>query len=359
MNFSRIATLGMKLCLMLIIPGSVFAEISQKPRSEQLMIELQDGSRLLGASEEKCFNLRSTLLGEFKLPVNDIRTMECVSTNGLRLNTINNDTLIVTFADNKVSMETIFGKVTLTVNSIRTLTVMGNNIRDWQLGLVALWPGEGDGKDTVGHHDMELTDITFAKGKVGQAFLFNGYSSWASVPTSPDLESELASAGGFTISTWINPNNVDSFHPILEWEVTKQKSAVSLWLGHLPHDHGVLSGNIGDTDGNNHQIISAPGTIVVNQFQFVALTYDKKTGVSRLFANGRIVAQDNIGLVIPNTSGTIYLSRRPSDEPGDWTYNCFFSGLVDEVAIYNRALSPAEIQAAYHGNDDIDSADNQ
>jgi len=75
------------------------------------------------------------------------------------------------------------------------------------------------------------------------------------------------------------------------------------------------------------------------------LTYDKTTGMGRLFLNDRIVAEENMGILTPNTTGPLFISRRPSDQPGDWTYNTFFGGLLDEIAVYNRALSPEEIQA--------------
>jgi hypothetical protein len=109
-------------------------------------------------------------------------------------------------------------------------------------------------------------------------------------------------------------------------------------------------GNIGDTAGQNHMIISEWNTVLENQFQYVALTYDKTTGIGRLFLNGRIIGQQNMGIFTPDTTGPIFVSRRPCDQPGDWTYNTFFNGLLDEISIYNRALSPSEIQAT--GQDD-------
>jgi hypothetical protein len=47
---------------------------------------------------------------------------------------------------------------------------------------------------------------------------------------------------------------------------------------------------------------------------------------------------------MPLTKGNIWISQQPSN-PGDWTYNRYFSGVMDELAIYNRALSATEIQA--------------
>jgi hypothetical protein len=75
------------------------------------------------------------------------------------------------------------------------------------------------------------------------------------------------------------------------------------------------------------------------------MTYDKISGVGRLLVNGRVVAEENLGVFTPHTTDDLCISRRLCDQPGDWTYNTFFGGLLDEVAIYNRALSTTEIQS--------------
>ncbi len=186
-------------------------------------------------------------------------------------------------------------------------------------------------------------DTDFAGGQVGRAFLLNGGSSWARIPANQNLD--VGKGDGLTISVWIKPPTSTPFTPFLEWEITKQKNAVHLWLGHLPQDRGVLFGNVGDTQGNTHSLCSAPGTVVSGRFQHIALTCDKASGIGRLFVNGHIVAEESLGVFTPHTSDDLFISRRPSDQPGDWTYNTFSAGLLDEVAIYNRALSTEEIKS--------------
>lgn len=310
----------------------------------RLTVDLRDGSRVIGESGSEHWKFHSALLGDLKLAVKDIRSVECVATNSARLVTANDDTLMVWFEDSEVTAKTSFGKVTLAVDSIRKITVSGSGGTGARRpGLVALWSGENNGKDAIGGNDAELTDIDFTDGQVGRAFLLNGFSSWMKIPSNDKLD--VGKGDGLTVTAWIKPTNVRGFHPILEWEVTRQKDAVTLWLGHLPQDRGVLLGNIGDTAGQNHMLFSGQGALLENQFQHVALTYDKNTGVGRLFLNGRVVAEENMGVFTPDTTGDLFISRRPADQPGDWTYNTFFGGLLDEVAIYNRALSKEEIQA--------------
>ena len=71
----------------------------------------------------------------------------------------------------------------------------------------------------------------------------------------------------------------------------------------------------------------------------------KGTGLGAISLNGVDVRILYWGVLTPLTTGDLWLSRRPNDLPGDWTFNSFFVGLLDEVAIYDRALSAAELQA--------------
>jgi len=327
-------------------PAGAFAADTNPP--PHLTVELRDGSRVVGTCVEKYFKFHSALLGELKLEVKNIRSVECVSSNSAKLSTANGDSLTVSFAEPEFAVKTSFGKVELAVDSVHNLTVTaGGSPGSHPSGLVALWSGEDNGRDSVGGNDAKLMEIDFADGKVGRAFSLNGFSSWMKIPAGPSLD--VGKGNGLTIAAWIKPSNVVSFHPILEWNSVTQLG-VQLWLGHLPQQHGELFSNLVDDEGNAHSLNSAQGVVVTGQFQHVALTYDKASGVARLFVNGRVVAEQNLGSFTPQTSYDLLVSRRPGDHPGDWTYNAFFAGLLDEIALYNRALSVSEIQAACQGD---------
>src|SRR6266851_8347103 len=71
-------------------------------------------------------------------------------------------------------------------------------------GLVSWWPGEGDATDIAGTNPGILFNgITFATGQVGQAFSFDGSSSYVQVPASATLD--VGQNDGFTMEAWINP----------------------------------------------------------------------------------------------------------------------------------------------------------
>jgi hypothetical protein len=118
-------TLLQLVCLLAIgiscaSPGRAATATNPPPR---LTVELRDGSRVVGASADDYFTFRSALLGEVKLNVKDIRTVECVSSNSAKLSTASGDSLMVSFVDSEFAVNTSFGKVDLSVDSIRSVKV--------------------------------------------------------------------------------------------------------------------------------------------------------------------------------------------------------------------------------------------
>jgi hypothetical protein len=191
-----------------------------------------------------------------------------------------------------------------------------------------------------------MGDVSFAEGKVGRAFSLNGFNSCLRIPFNPSLN--VGEGDGLTITAWIKPSNVSGFHPIIEWNPSAIMTGVigvQLWIGHRPDSQGVLLANIVDADGGHHFLVSPPGVVVNDRFQHAAVTYDKASGIGVLYLNGAVVAQSQWSSFVPLTKGDLWISRRPTDHPGDWTYNKFFAGLLDELAIYNRALPASEIQS--------------
>jgi hypothetical protein len=336
-------------CVILFSHAQAAPAATNQPAGFRLIIELQDGSRIIGQSSDDPFQFYSEVLGEMKLPLERIRSIECQpKTNSVQLATANGDTLTAQFVTKVVRVETAFGSIKLPVNLIRHLTVSpAGKLGQIRPGLVALWAGEGDGNDSAGGNPATLVgDVSFAEGKVGQAFSLNGFNSCLRIPF--NLWLNVGESDGLTITAWIKPSNVSGFHSIIEWNPSATMTGVigvQLWIGHRPDSQGVLQANIVDAEGGHHFLVSPPGVVVNGRFQHVAVTYDKAGGIGVLYLNGAVVAQSQWGSFVPLTKGDLWISRRPTDHPGDWTYNKFFAGLLDELAIYNRALSASEIQA--------------
>ncbi len=105
---------------------------------------------------------------------------------------------------------------------------------------------------------------------------------------------------------------------------------------------GCLYANLVDSTNGSHVISSAAGLLANDVYQHVALTYDTNSGVAVLYLNGAAVASKNLGIFVPKTTGDVVLGKRVDGMPVNT-----FAGGMDEVTIYNRALSAGEIQAIY------------
>ena len=212
-------------------------------------------------------------------------------------------------------------------------------------GLVSWWRGEINANDSADSNNGVLEgSVAFVAGEVGQAFALNGINADVRVPASPSLNVGLAD--GFTIETWINPADVTQLHPLVEWN--DGSFGVHLWIAN--HDGSAGDGSlwidVKDTSFGDHFFTTREWLLTSNVWQHVAATYSKTTGIAILYINGVQQAQANIGVVTPRTIGDLYLGLRPHDG-GAGTR---FAGLMDEVSLYNRALSASEIEAIYNAS---------
>lgn len=165
-----IATIGISLA-----GYATAADTNPPPR---LTLELRDGSRVVGTSAEKHFAFQSALLGEIKLTVKDIRTIDCTSTNLAKLTTTDGDVLSVGFVNSKLHINTAFGKVELPVASIRNLKI--SSMAQSVIFNIDFGPGKGNTK------------------QVGPAAVGNDGDFWNSVDTGNNdhTESGLKFADG-------------------------------------------------------------------------------------------------------------------------------------------------------------------
>lgn len=218
--------------------------------------------------------------------------------------------------------------------------------------MIAWWPGDGNANDIFGTNNSVLLGgaTASAVGKAGQAFDLNGTSAYVEVTDSPTLDLP----GGMTIEMWVMP-----YVPLSEqlpWASLASKyDGVSVWRGWFvgttgsqdywpPGGHGNLGADFRDGTGAIRSMWpDAPDLMPPYQFSHFAVTYDQGAGVTTLYVNGQLVAQDVVGsLRIPNVP---YPLRIGADN--QVPISGFFWGRIDEVSLYSRALGSSEIAAIY------------
>jgi hypothetical protein len=175
-------------------------------------------------------------------------------------------------------------------------------------------------------HPGSVSGATWiATGKFGRALSFDGVNDLVTVPNAPDLNP----ATGLTVMAWIYPTVSNGVRDV----VIKEGAGVDVynlyhrnWRGRP--EANVLIGGVNRT---------AEGTsLPKNTWSHVASTYDGVT--LRLFVNGVQVASTAAAGSIPSSTGPLRVG-------GNSLWGEFFKGRIDEVRVYNRALSQAEIQS--------------
>jgi hypothetical protein len=214
-------------------------------------------------------------------------------------------------------------------------------------GIGAWWKAENNALDSIGTNNGTLQGtVGYAAGEVGQAFLFNNATNDAvTAPASPSLN--VGTNVGLTLEAWINPTNVSNPNQwLMGWKANSTTFGSMLKLSQTFASSGIgcLFGNLVDTSNNSHLISSAAGLLTSNVFQHIALTYDKSSGMATLYRNGVVVATQNLGSFTPQTTYAFVMGQRVNSGAGENGY----SGLMDEVSIYSRALSSNEIAAIYN-----------
>jgi fibronectin type 3 domain-containing protein len=164
------------------------------------------------------------------------------------------------------------------------------------------------------------------QGRFGGALSFNGLNNTVVIPSSASLNVSAA----MTLEAWIMPTAAQS-----GWRTVMQREVDAYFLN-ASNDSGALFPAGGGTIGGPVSWVSGGTPSPVNAWTHLALTYDGTT--LRLYVNGTLAAGQNVSGAIQTNSNALRIG-------GNVPYGEFFQGLIDEVRVYNRALSQSEVQA--------------
>ncbi len=181
-------------------------------------------------------------------------------------------------------------------------------------GLVGWWPGDGHTYDLAGSHNAAPQNgAGYGSGKVLQGFSLDGSSGWVAVEMN-------APTSAYTLEAWVKLagpsfNRGNGWNTILEFGNDTPYFGVD--SGGTLHMYHVVSG----------------GNVVPGEWTHTAYSWDGSQ--SRLYVNGVLVASSQA----PPQSGGVGLGIGYHSGDTAWL------GLIDEVTIYDRALSSDELAA--------------
>jgi hypothetical protein len=194
-------------------------------------------------------------------------------------------------------------------------------------GLVAYYALDGDVTDGSGNglDGTIIGDPNFVEGIFGLALDFNG-DDYVDCNTNDELNN-LSDA--MTVSTWVNIRSINN-----TWMVLVNKGETAWRLG---INNGTSAIHYGFTGGDRGwQQANTATELVLGEWYHVAATYDTIVG-AQVYLNGVVDASNSdLGGVSTNEM-PLLLGENPE------ATGRFLDGILDEVMIYNRALSEGEI----------------
>jgi hypothetical protein len=207
-------------------------------------------------------------------------------------------------------------------------------------GLVGWWPFNGNANDESGNgnngtvNGATLTTDRF--GNIGKAYSFDGVNDWIEVLNSPSLQN----VNSMSISGWLNVNqwfqsNGNGWCPILSKSSTAQPGIYAFGIGSDRFYNNLFTKQFESTNNFSNSLNTWIYCVVVNN-----------GSSAKFYLNGILHQTVNNFQTLSNfsSSANLFFGK---DNPGILEYT---NGKIDDIGIWNRALSDQEISDLYNAN---------
>ena len=199
---------------------------------------------------------------------------------------------------------------------------------------VSRYPFDGDVNDSWGSNDgTDNTSAGFVDGVFGQAKDFNGTDDRVELP---DLG--LNSSQSFTFSAWTNMDSGDSsIHGIVS-RYDGSDDIIQFQID-ARNDPNVVHWRAGHAGSNEISITSNVNDPYESWIHIVGV-YDSTGPTLRLYENGSLTAESTGTVDDFDTADGPWIGAQSDGSK-------YFNGAIDDVRIYDKALSPTEVEQLY------------
>jgi len=343
------------------------ASDTNPPAVTQVTLKLADGGRITGTPVGATLPFQ-TEYAKTDIPWGVVRACECASNATRVLSLKNGDQLRGKVGVESLKLETALGKLTVplaTVIGFQTQTARSGSIMD---GLVLYFPFDEDGGDVVrdasgnGNEGKVVGAQYTPAGKIGGAYEFRGQSNrrgtCIQVVNSPSLCSPCETKQ-LTVAVWIKPGKLASEYP----------SLICMGGNTPPDAYGGYELYLHSFGGEDIRFNSGEGEFFtrnhsrkwvqdhIGEWIHIAVTVDVSGCQRAIYVNG-LDTQDEFdqsrhGRIYENCQHMLADLFKPvsndlfigKPDPAHHYNRAGFTGLMDEVMIFKRALAPEEILA--------------
>jgi hypothetical protein len=282
-------------------------------------------------------------------------------------------THLVTFGNNYLQEKTFNGTLddirvynrALSASEVKQLYNMGagtkvnasataGNSFGLSSGLVGYWTFDSkDLKNNVADRSKQgntgymqgftSTSSAVTVGKIGQGLKFDGVDDYVNAKTGSILN---ITGQNITISAWINPKTFGggTLGRIVNKHTTTDSAGYAFFLDSSNTTNGLSFAINDSTSGNGNIAVSVANIISLGKWQHVVAVYNG-SGVS-FYVNGikKVSNAYNISgkNISDNSTLPFYIGGRSADALRQ------FNGSLDDIRVYNRALSASEVKQIYN-----------
>lgn len=234
-----------------------------------------------------------------------------------------------------------------------TFSILNNCCVQPPPSMISWWPGDGNALDIWdSNHGTLMNGATFAPGKVAQAFSFDGVNDNVKVPDSSSLNFGVGS--GFSIDAWIKTSKQD-FQSIIDKREAPGNQNTKGY--HLYLYKGLLGFQMADasapsaTCSNNPLTSSCTNWVSQSQVADGRWHHVAVTVLRGSVTGGKLYVDGMPVLTFDPTVRNKSLSNKADLLIAKHQFSTstnYFSGNLDEIEIFSRAITAAHIQSIYN-----------
>lgn len=200
-------------------------------------------------------------------------------------------------------------------------------------GLIGYWKldessGSTASDSSSGYSGNLINNPIWQTGNINNGLSLNGTNQYVSVPNTAALKLD---GTAYSYSLWFRTNNP------LKWQGLISKEGSSSYIATINANKVLVRHAAAGS------FFDLPGTIslTASTWYHLAVVYDRTT--LRIYINGNLDTSRNVSQDLSsNNNGPLIFGR--------FFGGNYLVGMLDEVRIYNQALTPSEVQDIYNGN---------
>ena len=213
-------------------------------------------------------------------------------------------------------------------------------------GLVAYYPFNGNAKDESGNgNDGEVNGAILDTDRMGnnaQSFVFDGEDDYIEIPNSNLLDLGSEANKELSISLWASvreiKENGSMFHVFKGFAEGSPNTDYSISL-----DNSILGWRTGPSavaGGDSNSDLCYKSQIGVDSWHNIVVTFrNSGNPLKCIYLNGELLIKGLVGAKNESRVGVLRI--------GSELARGFWNGNIDDIRIYNRALSAEEVKALY------------